>query len=916
MEHQKKSIKHHLICTALFLFINYSYSQTPMYWVGGSGDWTDLTHWVKTSGGVNQTGSFPTEDFNAIIDVNSGLTNVSTITIPPGDYAVNDLTISNISGFKLLFNGTSGANVEMSIHGDLDITSQVNLSYTSINPSHNKWLFVDNTIHDIHTRNLDLLSVRFLTEGATYNLVSHFQASALIRMYAGTWNSNSRNVTAGIIKFEDDEPSNAQLNKVFNTGSSEILCDEWESGLTYGSLTVTGNHTIRTSKFRGSPKQANEPPSSFHEIFLLEYTDIPIGGVNIHHNNFECRSCIIESITIEDTGDTKLADEFTVNGKFTVVNQGSSILFNGGNLRNSEITFNGPIITPKVLDCDDPLTIFSSIHADESRFLKNSGSLDVSDAIVNNIKTETTGGAIFNLSGGVLQGASSGWNLTNPPSSISYYWRGVAGSVEDWDDPNNWVTQSGTSNGCVPKITDDVYIDANAKGDIRIPRPYIAECRNFIWTNNDGLELTLDGTGTLESSLTVTGNFDLNSSAIFTAVGVHEIYFSSATNNYIETGVVALPELLFIGSSGEWTLQDDLNSDQLTFKAGTFNTNGNDVTTDSWNAFDEYPKHFNFGNSTITVNGVMDLAEIATRNVSVDAGTSLIACEVLNSVVTDLYDVQFNNSSTLTLGNYQYNFNSLKLNGTGEVRTVNDLTLENLEFMVNGSSLALNALDELVINGGIESMTSTGSPAVLKSRTAGTQANIVKPLGNLCVAGSVEFVDINAALASVFHAPDGIDGGNNTDINFDDGLLSPTLFWIGESGLWSTVSNWSQVDGGCPASKDPTNAPYLEFNNNSFSSSPAVITIKFPGVTAQDVHFMNAENLSLNIFGDSTFDNLDINRGQLNIIGNKNLIINGSTSIQPSGYLTTDLFNFTTGALLGNGGIFIVKSGSNANINP
>lgn len=125
--------------------------------VGGSGDWTDINHWIKTSGGVNITGSFPNENINAVIDGNSGLSVSSIITLPPGNYAVNDQLVSNISVFKLLFNGTSSSkDVEMSVHGDLDITSQVDLDYATNNSTDNVSKFVDNTIHNIHTRNLDL----------------------------------------------------------------------------------------------------------------------------------------------------------------------------------------------------------------------------------------------------------------------------------------------------------------------------------------------------------------------------------------------------------------------------------------------------------------------------------------------------------------------------------------------------------------------------------------------------------------------------------------------------------------------------------------------------------------------------------------------------------------------------------------
>ena len=896
------------ICSLIFFFSNNTKAQTDIYWVGGNGDWGDISMWYKDAAGTSPAGIIPNANSIVHFTDQSSTIPIWNVRFQPGSYDVHSIFVETADDFRIKLNGTDNNEVEVSVYGDISFLPSHTLEYESTFLQNNKWKFVGTSNHDIQTGGQDLFNIEIHEEGFVFHQLDDLLASAQIRMFSGVWNSNGHDVTSSKILFEDDEPSNAPLTKVFNSGSSTILCDEWESGFTYGSLDVTGNHTIRTRRFRGSPKQINDPPFSFHEIHLLEYDDAS-QGTPIEYNNFECRECIIESIVIEDTGDTKLADEFTVTGKFTVVNLGSSILFNGGNGRDSEITFNGLIITPKVIDCDDPLTIFSSIHTDESIFKRASGTLEIKDAVVNNIETETSNGAIFNLDKGLLQGASSGWNITSLPNSITYYWKGIAGGVGDWDDPDNWTLENGQSNGCIPKIIDDVFVDGNAKGDIRIPRPYNAVCKNFIWTNKDGLELTLDGSNALESSLTVTGNFDLEQSAIITPVSFHEIYFSSSTNNYIQTNGVHLPELLFIGNSGEWTLEDDLTCDKLTFEAGTFNSNGQDIVTDIWNAFEEYPKYFNFSSSHIKVNGIMDLAEFVTRNVTIDPGTSLIECEVLNCIIPELYNVRLINTNPITLGNTPYVFNSLILKGTGQVTTQNDLTLKNLIFKEENSILALNSSYELTLTNGILSQTSTNNPGILKSSSSGTQAIVTKSGGNICTIGPVQFIDIDVNMSYVFNAPDGIDGGNNSDIDFTDGNdQSTNIYWIGGTGDWTVKSNWSGISGGCPADKNPNLYPNVIIDSGGIFSDEI---IKVSGLNECGHLFItSSNNVTLDIVSQLSPTALTVDGGYATMIG-KYMVVDGGTTVSSSGFLESNLLTFSTQTVLTLSGVVIVREGSN-----
>jgi hypothetical protein len=896
-----------LFCSQILLV-----GQGNYYWIGGSGDWNDGTHWSKNPGG-QPAGGIPDANVNAIFNNSSGLGNGSVVTVPQGSFDVRDIKVQTSAEIVLNFDSNSANSVTMNVYGALELTSGMSITYSENSVFRNSWVFQGGNVHTITTGGQDLFNVEFQGATDTYNQADALLASERIRMYGGTWNSNGFDVSTGFLYFRDNNPANNPLTKIFNAGSSEITCYEWDSKLTYGSLTVSGNHTIYVSKFVGSPISSGTQ-FEFNEIHLLEYPDNPSGGSSVvDHNNFECTDCIIESLVIEDTGRAKLAGKFTVSSKLTVANPGTSVEFSGGNGRSNEVVLNGVVVTPKVLGCGERV-IFKNVHNDFTSLMRASGTLTINDAVLVNI--EASGGADLILSNGVLEGSSSGWSLINKPSPIDYLWFPANNVQGDWDDPGNWMLLSGGSNGCIPAVTDDVYINNNSVGGIRIPANYTAECRNFIWTNKFGLELELDGLPGQKSTLKVAGDFETQESAVITPMNFHEILFSSVSNNTIITNGVQLPDIKFTGENGEWSLLDDLSCNELDFEAGTLNTQDQAMTMNKWTSLNNNPKYFNFSSSRIVVNGEMALSGQFTSGVTVDPGTSLIECETLNSSILELYDVQLNNSSARTLQNYPYSFNKLILNGTGQVNTQNDLTLNILEFKVDGSSLAVDVNKQLVINSGVISQTAKGNPGVLKSRTSGSRAEVVKDAGNLCVTGYVSFTDIEAVLPGVFNAPFGLDGGNNVGINYDDGATSADLFWVGENGgTWKVQNNWSRVSGGCPANKNPEDAPNLYFNGNSFASSPVDVDITL-GTISNNVHFLNSENLTINVLGNTTFQNLIVDGGYVNFVGSKTLDV-GTTSIQGGGFMSTDMSNFQTDEMTTNSGVFVVRNGSTARvINP
>src|SRR5690554_6108649 len=110
--------------TLIFCFvISISFAQ-DYYWVGGSGNWSDITHWATTSGGTTIHAVVPGPNDNVIFDANSGFTTGNnTVTI---DVTANchDMTWVGAQATPVI---TGEATNPLNVYGSW--TLQANMSY-------------------------------------------------------------------------------------------------------------------------------------------------------------------------------------------------------------------------------------------------------------------------------------------------------------------------------------------------------------------------------------------------------------------------------------------------------------------------------------------------------------------------------------------------------------------------------------------------------------------------------------------------------------------------------------------------------------------------------------------------------------------------------------------------------------------
>ena len=60
------------------------FGQQNYYWVGGSGSWTELTHWATTSGGSTKRTNVPTSLDDVFFDANSFSGGTGTVIVTDG----------------------------------------------------------------------------------------------------------------------------------------------------------------------------------------------------------------------------------------------------------------------------------------------------------------------------------------------------------------------------------------------------------------------------------------------------------------------------------------------------------------------------------------------------------------------------------------------------------------------------------------------------------------------------------------------------------------------------------------------------------------------------------------------------------------------------------------------------------------
>ncbi len=708
-----------------------------LYWVGGSGNWSDQSHWSFSSGGAGGA-CIPTPNDNVVFNAGSGFTAASkTVTIDAVTAFCHDMNWTGALS-NPVFVGNAPSSLK--IYGSLVFITGMSFSFSG------RVYFESAALgNTITTGGQFFAGATFEGSGGGWTLLDAFTANQDFSFERGSLNTNGQTVNCSWFYTSLGFPRTLTL------GSSVINCvSAWygnHSNLVFNAGTSTINMTGLDPIF----DMSNSVSETYYNVSFIHPASTTFSqGIKNHPGTVQFH-------------DVTMAGNLAING----INSFNSLTFSAGKTYQLQSGKTQTIITALNASstCAGMINIQSSLTNSQATIMKSSGSITVDYVSLKDINA--TGGAVFTANHAIDLGNNTGWTI-NSPATQNLYW---VGSTGNWNDQAHWSFSSGGAGGaCIPTPYDNVFFDANsgftaASKTVTIDAA-TASCRNMSWTgalNNPVL------TGSAPNILKIYGSLTFITAMSFSFTG--RVYFeSTAFGNTVTTaGQLFSNAAVFEGSGGGWTLQDAFTTSQdFAFERGSLNTNGQTINCSWFYTSLGFPRTLTLGSSVINCVSAWYGNH---SNMVFNAGTSTINMtglnpnfEMSNTASETYYNVNFTNAGSTFFtegirdhpGTVQFHdvtmAGNLAING---LNSFNNLTFAAGKTYQLQSGKTQTILDHWYIQG------SCTSYILLQSSLAGSFATVTKTNGQ--VPGfNLHIRDIHCAGGATFNAYNSIDLGGNT----------------------------------------------------------------------------------------------------------------------------------------------------------
>lgn len=393
------------------------FAPRSLFWVGGTGNWSDATnHWATSSGGLPNAANLPTANDNVTFDTLSNAT-AYTVTVDATSNCNNFTLGAPLSG-KVTWAGGSALNIQgnMNLSGG---TAGITRTYTGT------ITFTSGAAGQTITCNGVALSggVTFNGFGGGWQFQDAFNigVTASLTLTNGFLDTNGQTVTCGAFLASNNNV------KTLAIGASTINCSSWSMSSTGFTFSQSGS-TIAISQ--GGSGSVFAGTGLTYNIVTITNTNngtISITGANT-----------FATLTITGPASAKQSINFQNSNTIT------GVLTINGNSTTNRVLAAGPVAAPITLTVGS--VVLSNVDFMDITAAGNSGSAWTGTSIGNclgNTNITFTVNAGTTVGGGVFR-----------------YWVGNGGN---WSDTAHWATSSGGSTGAsVPLPQDTVIIDANS----------------------------------------------------------------------------------------------------------------------------------------------------------------------------------------------------------------------------------------------------------------------------------------------------------------------------------------------------------------------------------------------------------------------------------------------------------------------
>lgn len=809
--------------------MNLPLSGIDIYWIGGSGKWSDLSHWATTSGGSIRPSAIPGSKDKVIFDANSFNAPNQFIQIDQQITFCQSLDMSKVTQ-KIEVRGASTS--VLNIFGSLVLNNQVVFSFLgevnfSASLANSLIQMAGNTFQS---------TVRFKENTGSFQLNGSIIVDSLLLFEGGTFSSKGFGITTDYL---DLRLENAKTD--INLDSSNIVVKGAAFYLTFNSNVEIPSAIINyvTGKFSGVNTSISL--SSINSLFQVKgIKGLRWGQLSLISSLGKARvqadSIILSKyILTSETNTTGVISMDTL-----VLSKGRTYRFQEGkNYRLKSMIAQG--------DCANPIQILSGSGGLKTNFISNTGTLTGDYLSIRDVSA--TGGAAFNATNSSDLGNNNGWTIT-PKANNKLYWVGGSG---DWYDPNHWSSASGgTPGSCVPTAGDDVFFDANsftnAGGTVNVNIDN-AYCRSMDWTGAKGNPAF---TGKLDQYLHIFGYLKLINSMSWGIQG--DVLFESNTfGNGITMASQTFKKDLYFNGVGSWILEDDLEvALDLHLIKGGLNTNSKFVIIQNFRSqrYDDAGnvRSLTLGSSIVTIRPKLTQWSewtMQTNNFTLNAGTSNIIFLSWgglnlwgdNPLIFNIVQHfgHFSISGWGISNNKKHEFNYLISNNNLDIwNNVRFLKWEingGFQYKINpggtvfvGDLIPLNACEGLIK---ISSYTNDVKANIHFEKNVTVENFIVK--------------DLHSVGPGVITANNSVNLGNSLNWVFNE-KISRKLYWVGGTGAWTDKAHWSLTSNGSGGECIPTPLDDVFFDAFSFPNPGGILTFEASTVYARNFTIGEVKN--------------------------------------------------------------------------
>ncbi|MEI6765277.1 MAG: T9SS type A sorting domain-containing protein [Bacteroidota bacterium] len=392
-----------LILFAVMIFFSQFSFSTNYYWIGGSGNWNDLSHWSATSGGVPNMAVVPSATDNVFFDVNSFSGAGQTVTINVASIC-NDMDWTGAMNVPVL--SGSSANT-LSIYGSLKFISAMTQNFSG------KIYFEATTTGKSITMAGKQFSntVHFSGNGGLWTLMDNFITTGEIDHSYGTLNTNNNSVRC---TFLNENFTNA---RALYLGSSIVTLTG--AGSTINPSGLIFNSGASTFIFSGSSAPTLDMLTGNALTFYnLQWTNASITGTL---NNGSGNTCNFYNVSF--TGSANINGNNSYSGTLSFAPAKTYTLQSA-----KTQTLNATATLSATGAPANLITINASIPGSQASIYKASGCVSLD--YINLQDSKATGGAGFNAGANSIDnGNNTGWSFStgavpsisivaNPPGAL------------------------------------------------------------------------------------------------------------------------------------------------------------------------------------------------------------------------------------------------------------------------------------------------------------------------------------------------------------------------------------------------------------------------------------------------------------------------------------------------------------------